>query len=499
MKVVVGLVVGCLVAFSIQAQEVSFSALQKKKATNSEVSIIAEDDKSIYTAEVLSKEQQVVISSYSSAGLQTQWSKTVPYNSIADNRFETIVKHKDGFFLFTSTFHKESEQLRIDCSMLDNNANLLGDPVLVHYVLSEGRELSPQFGVEVSADGNKFLIYFDPPFERKNTEPLSFRCYDIELDILWEKEILLPYSNHTIQVHQFGLDNAANLYMLSGRKNINAFTKLSKPETGKHILFYYNPKENKLKEYDVTLKDKQIASVQMSFDAKSNIIIAGFYSSDYKMNINGTFFYNFGIAGGGVLAASFMPFKGPVLERYKTSETQDYLPDYYLKNIIPLSDGNTLLVGEQQYLTEEVLQDQMINTSRVETRHHFGNILVSKLEANGRHVWNAVVPKEQYSIDNDFSSYSYSSYLNNDGIQFLYNDQKENPEKFPATQKLSPWTGSGNSSTTISSIDKDGNVQLKSLFSNKEKQGLLNISSNKQPSRSFIISSSSSYSLGRIK
>jgi len=450
------------------AQEGLFSAPIKGKISN----VLGKDNLGFFAAEHNDKGQSITISRYNLSSAKAEWTKTIAYGQgIADMQLEKTVYLNDHFYLYTSNFHQETEQLRISCIVLDNKGTAIGEPALVHSVLSEGRELSPQFGITISPDNKKFLIYFDPPFERKTTEPLSFRCYDLDLDMLWEKEILLPYTNQTRQVHQFALDNSANLYMMSGRKNDHDFNKPAKPETGKHILFYYNPKDHKLKEYDVTLKDKQIASVQMCFDAQQNIVVAGYYSLDYQMNISGTFFYTFGAQGGGVLAASFMPFRGPLIEKQKASG-KEYLPHFILNQILPLSDGSTLLIGEQLYTTEHSLYNQIQNDNRVETHFHFGNILVSKLESTGRHIWNVAIPKEQYTLS-DVSKCSYS--LSNDAgsLSLYYNDHKENAEKFASSPagEMSDWHEGISSITTCAKLSAEGNLVLQSMFSNKEKGG----------------------------
>ncbi len=503
MRFIIGLALFfCFLGASMRAQDVSFSAPQKKRSATNVLSVTGHDNQSFYTVEVLSKEQQVLLSHYNLQEMKVQWSKPVSYGSSDNVGYEDIIHLSSGFYLFTSSFDKESEQLRIYCTILDHDSKPLGEPILVHHILSEGLEQSAKFGIEVSPDGEKFLIYFDPTYERKNTEPLSFRCYDQELDMLWEKEILLPYNNHTIQVHQFVVDNDANLYMLSGRKISTDFVKQGKVEAGNHILFFYDPKQHKLKEYDVTLKEKQIANIQMCFDDKLNIIVAGYYSTDYKMNISGTFFYNFAHSGGGVLAASFMPFRPSMYEHYNTDSSKEYLPDYYLKKIIPLTDGSTLLIGEQQYTSEQIIYDQIMNSNRKETRYHFGNILVSKLEANGRHIWNTIVPKEQYAVNTDFTNYSFCSFLNEQGLNLLYNDHKDNPGKYASSAEMIQWSGFANSITTCASINLNGSLTMKALFANKEKGGLLQPQTYSRTTTKlglFGLMDGAMYSIGTVK
>lgn len=464
MKAYFTLVLSFSLAFNIHAQEGQFSTPVKNKVSTNPVNILGKDNTGFFTAERHDKEQSVSITRYNQSNLKTEWTKAIAYGAgNPDMRLEEVVYLNNQFYLYTSTFHAESEQLRIYCTILNNTGTALGEPALVHYTLSEGREYAPDFGIELSPDKQKMLVYFDPPFERKTTEALSFKCYASDLDMLWEKEILLPYRADVIQVHQFALDNDLNLYMMSGRKHSDSFSKLDKVESGKYIMFYYNAKENKLKEYDVTLKDKQIASVGLRFDNNINIVIAGYYSLDYKINISGTFFYTFASKGGGVLAASFMPFKKETTEKY-AAEKPDVIPNLFLKDIVILKDGNTLIIGEQQYRAELVINDPVTNAVRTETQFHFGDILVSKLEASGKHIMNTTIAKHQYSTD-DLSDCSFAFYTDRSSSLFYYNDKPENID--PA--KNAKWSAGSSSITMKTIISDNGNIIRDAAFPNKDK------------------------------
>lgn len=477
MKTIVGVVLCGMFFIYSNAQSVLCSVPVKNKVNTNPVSIVGKDDSGYYAFEKHEKESLIKLSHYFYNDLKSDWTKTIEYGKgYPDARFENLIAVKEGLLLFISSFNKENEQLQVYCTMIDKSGNVLGDPALVHYILSEGREFSPQFGVEVSPNKEKILIFFDPPFERKSTEALSFRCYDNDLDMLWDKEILLPYSSDMIQVHQFVLDNDANLYMLSGRKRPNGFSKLVKPESGRYIMFYYNAKENKLKEYDLTLKEKQITSIQMRFDNSGNLSIAGYYALDYKINVIGTFYYSIAAKGGGVLAASFMPFKKDFISKFRLTDGQDILPDFYLNEVVYLSDGSILMLGERQYMTEEIVFDQATGRNIVEIRYHFDDIIVSKLEPSGRHIWNSKIPKEQYSTTSGFTNYSFNWATDQSSLQLYFNDNIQNQERLKSMHDglAAPWSGTNNSNTSKVTVSEAGTILREVLFSNKEKGALLN-------------------------
>ncbi len=504
MKKIVACLFACVLLNTLNAQSFQFSPPVKSKISLEQVQILGTDSKGFYSTENNVKEQRLQLTRYATAGMQPEWSKSIAYGAgDSDMRLEQIVFASGKFYLFSGTFHQESEQMRIYCTIIDHTGNILNEQILVHYVLSEGRSGASTFGVEISPDEKHILIYFNPPLGRKLTETLSFRCYDTDLDIIWEKEILLPYGSNIVQVHQFVLDNETNLYLLSGKEKASGFDKINKPESGRYVLFFYNPKEHKLKEYDVTLKDKQIASCIMRFDHLQNIIIGGYYSLDYKMNISGTYYYNITSKGGPVIAASFMPFKEDLTSRYKEEDAKNIMPDYHLIDILPVEGGNTILIGERRYITEEVQYNQMTNVNTTETRFNFGDILITKAEANGRHIWNTVIPKYQYSTSG-ITHQSFDYFKQAGSVELFYNDNKENIEKLKLDPKAQPssWSGNQNSITTRVVLNASGTTTFEPFLSNKDNGSLLNNGIINHTNREQVVlgySNNDQYRLCRIK
>lgn len=441
--------------------------------------IIGSDQHGFFSADVNRKEETVRISKYDYSSMKSAWSQIIPIpKGDTDQQFESIIYIKDKFFLFTSEFNKENEQIQIFCTMLDNEGKKQYDRALVHYILSEGRTNSPQFGHTLSPDSTKILLYFDPPFERKSTEALSFKCYSHELEMLWEKEILLPYTQDIVQVRSFMLDNASNVYMMSGKNPSKSGNQWQKPQGGRYVVFFYNAKENKLKEYDLSLKDKQVMSVIFQLNKNDEAIIAGYYSNDYKFSAAGTFLFSIGAAGTAVKTASFMPFSKEFLSkllRTKDVEKEAALPDFYLDHMVFGSDESILLVGEQYYASEYIITDPTTGRQTIEYRYNFDDIIVTKLEPSGRHGWNAKIPKRQYTTS-DSKLCSYQCFETDQGLVFYFNDHSENQQKLSALAEgdASLWSGGKNSVTTRVVLEKTGSFKRETLLSNKEKDAVLN-------------------------
>ncbi len=443
------------------------------------MNVIASDATGFYVVDENKKEQFVRLSKYGVDGLKQVWTTniTLPGN-LNDQQFEKLQFLGDKFMLFTSRFNKESENFQIFCSYYDLNGVKLTDPALVHYTLSEGRSSAPFFGITLSPDSTKMLLFFDPPFERKTTEPVSFICYDTDLEMLWEKEIKLPYTPEIVQVHSFQIDNEANVYMLSGRNPSKSGSLTQKAQGGRYVVFYYSAKENKLKEYDVGLKDKQVMSVIFRLNKEQDVIIAGYYSNDFRFSAAGTFLFTIGANGASVKSASFMPFPKEFmlkLLRKSNSENESALPDFYLDHMIIHDDGSILLIGEQYYASETITLDPSTGRQMIEYRFNFDDIIITSLEPSGRHAWNTKISKRQ-DTTSDTKVCSYQCFLNASGLSVYFNDHSENQQKLSALVdgEATLWSGGKGSVTTRVKVETDGSQKREVLFSNKEKDALLN-------------------------
>ncbi len=441
--------------------------------------VVGSDASGFFVADENRKEENLRIHKYGYQSLKSEWSQIIPLpKGNNDQQFENLIHLKDKFLLFTSIFNKENEQLQVFCTMLDDKGQKLYDPALVHYILSEGRTNAPAFGIVLSPDSTRLLLYFDPPFERKSSEALSFKCYSTDLEMIWEKEILLPYTLDIVQVHSFMLDNSSNVYMMSGRNPSKSGRQWQKPQGGRYVVFFYNATDNKLKEYDLSLKDKQVMSVIFQLNKNQEAVIAGYYSNDYKFSAAGTFLFTVGAFGTAVKTASFMPFAKEFLSkllRRKEVESEAALPDFYLDHMVFDQDDSIILIGEQYYASEYVITDPTTGRQTIEYRYNFDDIIVTKLESTGRHGWNVKIPKRQFTTS-DTKVCSYQCFETSQGLVFYFNDNTENQQKLSALTEgdATLWSGGKNSVTTRLVLEKSGIFKRETLLSNKEKDAVLN-------------------------
>jgi hypothetical protein len=256
-------------------------------------------------------------------------------------------------------------------------------------------------------------------------------------------------------------------------------------------VFYYSHDNNKLKEYSVGLRDKQVVSAIFEVHTSGDLMIAGYYSNDAEFAAAGTFLFTISSGGGAVKAASLMPFSKDFLLKFmreKQLEQRPTLTDYYLDHLLFTKDGQILLVGEQYYVTEAISADPMTGNQQREYRYHFDNIIATLLNPEGRQQWSAKISKAQYVLTNP-TYCSYALFQNGEGWEFYFNDALENESKLSSLTdgEATAWGGGSRSQVTCVALDTSGLAQRHRFCSNEEDGLLLEPTLNRSAQESQMI------------
>ncbi len=393
-----------------------------------------------------------------------------------DQKFEQLLFLGDGFIMFTGGFSKESEQYQIMATLLDAKGQRVSEPSLVHYTVHQSVSRPLVFKAVASPDGTKIMMLFDSKYEQKRDVPLSIKVYDRTIDLLWEKELELPYQNDILEVHNYAVDNQGDIFLMSGRNPVKDQVGIKTVQMGKHAVFYYSASTNKLKEFGVGLRDKQVVSAIFKVHASGDLMIAGYYSNDSEFAAAGTFLFTITAGGGAVKAASLMPFSKEFLLKFmreKQVENRPTLTDYYLDHMLFTAEGQILLVGEQYYITETISSDPLTGSRQSEYRYHFDNVIATLLQADGRQLWSSKISKTQYVLSNP-EYCSYALFGTEEGWQFFFNDAKENATKLAALPdgEATAWGGGTRSQVTCVGLDRLGG-QARTVWADNEEDGLL--------------------------
>lgn len=373
----------------------------------------------------------------------------------------------DTMYLLYSGWNGEQERTEVFISKYLPDGKAAGEAVLIHSRSESGRPRSSGLQCVMSPDSLKMLLFFDGEQERKQAEGIAFKCVNRRMDVLWEKDLRLPPAPEIAQVHHFLLDNHAGLYMMSGRKPIKSFSEWQRPQGGQYVVYYYDPFAKRLKQYDISLKDKQILTVEFDLNHKQEVVIAGYYSNNFKFRVAGTLLFTIHAFGGSMKKAAFTPFSEEFME-LMTASGHETPEDFYLDYLHLDSSGRAILVGEQYYVSRFVSTDPTTGRQMVEYRYNFDDIMVHCLDTAAQHVWNVRVPKRQFTNSPTDRHFSYAFAPSAERYTITFNDDNSSTERLLSGEdtQAALWNGSKQSVTTQCEITAAGAMTRYTLCDN---------------------------------
>jgi len=303
----------------------------------------------------------------------------------------------------------------------------------------------------------------------------SFKCFDRSWNLMWEKDLRLPPAPDILQVHHFLVDNYGGVYMMSGRKPVKTASDWQRPQGGQYVVYYYNAERNKLKQYDISLKDKQVISVGFQLNESQGVVIAGYYSDNFQHKAAGTLLFSLQAQGGPISLAGYTPFSKEFLSDTNGRE-KGTLEDFYLDYVKLTSEGAIVLSGEQYYVSRSVSTDPTTGRQIVEYRYNYEDVMVCMMDSTAHHLWNVLVPKRQIASSPNDPNYSYSFVADNMGVALTFNDDSENNEPITGKKRFetASWIGAKNSVTTRVDIGFDGTYKRRTLLDNSLERLLFN-------------------------
>ena len=392
-----------------------------------------------------------------------------------DDRLAYYFIRRDTLHTLSTRWNRALECTEVYGMQYDTSGKRIGDPLLLH---AHGESSEPRksgLQCQLSPDSARVLLFFDSDNERKQTEGIHFKCFDQQWQMTWEKDLRLPPSANILQVHHFLVDNSGSVYMMSGRKPLKSNADWQQPQGGQYVVYYYNAERNKLKQYDISLKDKQVVSVDFKLNNKQELVVGGYYSDNFQNKASGTLLFMLQANGGPISKAAYTPFSKDFLKEMSGKE-KGIIDDFFLDHLHLTTNGSIVLVGEQYYTSKFVSTDPTTGRQTVEYRYNYNDIMVCSMDSSGQHAWNNRIAKRQLTSSMYDSNYSYSFAADTSRMMITFNDDATNnaPEEAKKRRETSLWSGSKNSVTTQVEIHFDGQQTRRTCVENDSERLLFN-------------------------
>ena len=327
-----------------------------------------------------------------------------------------FIARKDDFSVFYSYRHKGRNYLKQ--RRLDEKLNLVDSTTLKTF---SRRSISPSLYFETSQNKKKVLMYNVENSDEFEVIVVDNDSMKVELDVKFKTEDF-SYNQDFLQAV---VDNDGGVYFIFEKDN-----RKSKKEENILKVFYFNPKSNKAKFFNISMQEHLWHDIYFDFDNKNKkLLISGFYSDETILEGHGVFFMTVSPNDPGNVTSNFEEFSKEYLALVLGKQVKKNVGfgDVVVQQIVPRRDGGVLMIAER-YKEEE--RDRIStdpysrkNDDRInQTDYVFSEILLYSFHPNGELHWTEVLHKKQYSQDDSGVFSSFFLFMNRSKIRFLYND-----------------------------------------------------------------------------
>ncbi len=396
--------------------------------------------------------------------------------------YENILQIKDNLFLFTTYQDQKTKMNSLFVQTIDKNSLLPNSDAkkIAEIDYSGNRKSnSGEYSIGTSRDGSKILVFYNQPYDKGEKEKFGFSVFDITMNLIWSKNIVLPYNDELFDIEKKKVDNQGNIYLLNAvYKEKRRKKRHGEPNYQYTILSFKKDIEN-AEEYPIDLPGKFITDMQFSITDNQDFVCIGFYSDKGTFSIKGTYYVSIDGKTKEIKSQSFKEFSIDVLRENLTERQQKKLDkkiekgkqvelyEYDLHEVIHRDNGCTTLVGEQYYVDIVTTTQTIGNTTTTTTTfyYNYNDIIVVNIDPKGQIEWVKKIPKRQVTTNDGGFYSSYVMSITNDKLYFIFNDNPKNLlESTTDSKKFATFSNQKGSVAVLVEVDKDGNYKKEPLF-----------------------------------
>lgn len=422
----------------------------------------------------------MIIEKYNSNSLEKVNQKEFKLPLVKGERvgFKEVIIFGDKIVFILSQYIKFEHMSYAYALTLDFNLSELSEPKEIDQVEIKSARQSPGFQFILSKDEKKLLVEHNFPYEKYNNEKFSYIVYDTAFNVIWKKEIEMPYQDKLFKVNSYILDDSTNIHLLSQvspEKRISDEQLKGVPNNSYSIISYFH-NQNKIKELDINLNQKWVSSVTFDIAPDGDLIAAGFYSNSQYFSVAGTFYLRIDDTTRLIKAQGMKSFEKDFLREFlpeKKIKKGKELNDFYFDHFVIRDDGSALLVAEQYYMVTNYYWDPYLYTYNYTYQYYYNDIILVNILADGSIDWTKKIPKKQISSNDGGYYSSYAFGFNGKEASIIFNDHADNIEKYSKdVDDLKSMSRPWKSLAIQALINQKGEITYKGIF-NASKDNLI--------------------------
>jgi len=281
----------------------------------------------------------------------------------------------------------------------------------------------------ISPNGKYFAMATDNIY--KDVNDYAIRVFDANsLELVYNKS----YQKHKdkyFKHNDITVNDNAEVFVL-GKLYKEGKREKKKGEANYNFILNKITKESN-KELILAMPDLYVKNLNIS-NIKDQLHLIGFYSEKRTGKIKGGCNFiidseNFSISSKNNYELPLDVYEDLFGDKRGSRRKGKELVNFYVDYILEDSNGNTYLLAEEFYMTQNYISTGM-NNGYWQTVYHYDDILILKFGASGKLDWGRSIFKRA-------TSPSYNAFLKNDELHILLNSGKNLLEKKDGRTKVS--------------------------------------------------------------
>ncbi|MCB0550660.1 MAG: hypothetical protein KDD19_24025 [Phaeodactylibacter sp.] len=424
--------------------------------------------------------EQVYIEYYDS-DMKLRRSQKMDLNYKGKRRdFEDVAMIGGQLYLFTSFNNQAKKKNYLFYQKVSSRLQASRDLEMIAEVEALNKAREGSFNLVISTDSSRVLLYSQLPYQKRDPERFALNVFDNQMNKLWSRDIILPYSDQQFAVEDYRVDREGNVYLLGVLYMDGVRERRRGRPNYQYVILAYTRQGEDVQEYQVALKDKFITDLAFRIADNGDLVCAGFFSERGTYSVKGTCFFRLNAATKEIFNLSFKEFGFEFrtefmtpgeLRRASRAEANDdanrepELFRFSLDELVLRSDGGAVLVAEQYYVFERAYRT-WDGTLRFDYFYNYNDIIVVNIQPDGGIEWATRIPKRQETVNDGGYYSSYAMSIVRDRLYFIFNDNSRNFSN-DGSNRLYNFNGR-NSIVALAELRKDGQLFMYPLFHNRD-------------------------------
>ena len=301
---------------------------------------------------------------------------------------------------------------------------------------------NPSFTFELFKNSQDTHLGLSMVLENEKEFLLDIFLLDLSLSIIKEKQIQLGNIKKVNYPHSFMLSDNGFIFFLNGlSEEKNAAQTEIGLENRLYQLYRYNPDNDKIKQYDVTIADKFISDVKMRISAMGDLYIAGFYNKSIQKGAEGVFLMVIDKDDGSISLSGKRALDKRVISDFLTEKQikrTQVVEDLFLDHLYVDDQGNLTLISEVFFIEQRLITSANGINVTTSLYYNWGDVLVLNMDKSLNYLAHETIRKRQKSTNYISPYWSYSLIEKDDGNKSLLFNYTANRKKGGGVTITSP-------------------------------------------------------------